>query len=51
MKKRARELRGFAAEPKAKVVEKLKRIVNDFTRIVGAGVIDDRLHRAQEINV
>lgn len=51
MKKRARELRGFTAEPKAKVVEKLKRIVNDFTRIVGAGVMDDRLHTAQEINV
>lgn len=51
MKKRSRELRGFSAEPKAKVVEKLKRIVNDFTRIIGSGVIDDRLHTAQEINV
>jgi beta-N-acetylhexosaminidase len=51
VKKRSRELRGFSAEPKARVVEKLKRIVNDFTRIVGGGVIDDRLHTAQEINV
>jgi len=51
VKKRSRELRGFSAEPKTRVVEKLKRIVNDFTRIVGAGVIDDRLHPAQEINV
>ncbi len=51
MKKRARELRRFSAEPKARVVDKLKRIVNDFTRIVGAGVIDDRLHTTQEINV
>ena len=51
LKKRSRELRGFSAEPKARVVEKLKRILNDFTRIVGAGVIDDRLHTAQEINV
>ena len=51
MKKRSRELRGFAAEPKAKVVEKLKRIVNDFTRIVSGEVMDDRLHMAQEINV
>jgi beta-N-acetylhexosaminidase len=51
LKKRSRELRGFSAEPKARVVEKLKRIVNDFTRIVGGGVIDDRLHTAQEINV
>src|SRR5579859_3910198 len=50
MKKRARELRRFSAEPKARVVDKLKRIVNDFTRIVGAGVIDDRLHTTQEIN-
>jgi beta-N-acetylhexosaminidase len=51
VKKRARELRGFSAEPKARVVDKLKRIVNDFTRIVGAGVIDDRLHMTQEISV
>jgi len=51
VKKLSRELRGFSAEPKTRVVEKLKRIVNDFTRIVGAGVIDDRLHAAQEINV
>jgi beta-N-acetylhexosaminidase len=51
VKKRSRELRGFSAEPKARVVEKLKRIVSDFTRIVGGGVIDDRLHTAQEINV
>ena len=50
-KKRCRELRGFSAEPKDKVVEKLKRIVTDFTRIVGGEVIDDRLHTSQEINV
>lgn len=51
MKKRSAELRGFSSEPKAKVVEKLKRIVSEFSRIVGGGVIDDRLHTAQEINV
>jgi beta-N-acetylhexosaminidase len=51
VKRRSRELRGFSAEPKARVVEKLKRIVNDFNRIVGAGVIDDRLHTTEEINV
>jgi len=51
VKKRARELRGFSAEPKPRVIEKLQRIVNDFARIVGAGVLDDRLHPAQEINV
>jgi beta-N-acetylhexosaminidase len=50
MKKRSAELRGFSSEPKAKVVEKLKRIVSEFSRIVDGGVIDDRLHAAQEIN-
>lgn len=50
-KKRSAELRGFAAEPKAKVVEKLKKIVTDFSRIVAGPVIDDRLHTAKEINV
>ena len=40
-----------AAEPKARVVEKLKKIVGDFSRIVDGGVIDDRLHMAREINV
>jgi beta-N-acetylhexosaminidase len=49
-KKRSAELRGFAAEPKAKVVEKLKKIIADFTHIIGSGVIDDRLHTAKEIN-
>jgi beta-N-acetylhexosaminidase len=50
-KKRSAELRGFAAEPKAKVVDKLRKIVTDFSRIVGGPVIDDRLHTAKEINV
>jgi beta-N-acetylhexosaminidase len=49
-KKRSAELRGFAAEPKSKVTDKLKTILGDFSRIVGAGVIDDRLHVAKEIN-
>src|SRR5882724_9316034 len=34
-KKRSSELRGFAAEPKAKVVEKLKKVVSQFAHIVG----------------
>lgn len=51
LKKRSRELRGFSAEPKARVVDRLKRLVNDFNRIVDAGTLDDRLHTAQEINV
>ena len=50
-KKRSAELRGFAAEPKAAVVEKLKKIVIDFSGIVKGPVMDDRLHPAQEINV
>ena len=50
-KKRSAELRGFAAEPKANIVDNLKKIVTDFTRIVGGEVIDDRLHTAREINV
>jgi beta-N-acetylhexosaminidase len=50
-KKRSGELRGFPAEPKTRVVERLKRLVNDFSRIVGGEMIDDRLHPAKEINV
>jgi beta-N-acetylhexosaminidase len=50
-KRRSRELRGFSAEPGARVVEKLRKLVTDFTRIVGGEVIDDRLHTAKEINV
>lgn len=34
LKKRSPALRGFAREPKAKVVEKLRRIVQEFSRIV-----------------
>jgi beta-N-acetylhexosaminidase len=50
-KKRSKELHGFAAEPTIKVVDKLKRIMSDFTRIVGSPVVDDRLHLRKEINV
>jgi beta-N-acetylhexosaminidase len=49
-KKRSPELRGFAAEPKAKIVNNLKKIVTDFSQVVGAKVIDDRLHAARETN-
>jgi beta-N-acetylhexosaminidase len=49
-KKRSPELRGFAAEPKAKIVNNLKKIVTDFSQVVGANVIDDRLHTARETN-
>jgi beta-N-acetylhexosaminidase len=50
-KKRSAELRGFSGEPKPKVVDKVKKIVADFSKIVGGQVIDDRLHPTQEINV
>jgi beta-N-acetylhexosaminidase len=50
-KKRTAELRGFAAEPTTKIVDELKKIVTDFSRIVGGEVIDDRLNTAKEINV
>jgi beta-N-acetylhexosaminidase len=49
-KKRSPELRGFAAEPKAKIVNNLKKIVTDFSQVVGDKVIDDRLHAARETN-
>jgi hypothetical protein len=32
-------------------VDKLRKLVTDFSRIVGGPVIDDRLHTAKEINV
>jgi beta-N-acetylhexosaminidase len=51
VKKRCSELRGFSAEPTARVVDKLKKIVTDFSRIIGGEVIDDRLHTTREINV
>jgi beta-N-acetylhexosaminidase len=37
LKKRSAELRGFAREPKAKVVAKLRKIVREFSRIVDGG--------------
>jgi beta-N-acetylhexosaminidase len=50
-KKSSAELRGFAPEPIAGIVENLKKIVTDFSRVVGGEVIDDRLHTAKEFNV
>jgi beta-N-acetylhexosaminidase len=37
LKKRSPELRGFAKEPKAKVVQKLRRLVEDFSRVIDNG--------------
>jgi beta-N-acetylhexosaminidase len=50
-KRRSPELRGFAAEPKAKIVNHLRKIVTDFSQVVTPKVIDDRLHMAKETNV
>jgi beta-N-acetylhexosaminidase len=45
-KKGSVALRGFAAEPKAGVVAKLRRIVEEFARVVaGDDSMDDRLRR------
>jgi beta-N-acetylhexosaminidase len=38
-KKRSAALQGFAAEPKAKVVKKLKRIVETFSELVGTSEV------------
>ncbi len=47
-KKRSSELRGFAAEPKTRTVEKLQKVVNQFSRIVGGEGIEDRVTGAKE---
>jgi beta-N-acetylhexosaminidase len=38
-KKRSPALRGFAAEPKAKVVERLKKIVEDFSKVIATSEV------------
>jgi beta-N-acetylhexosaminidase len=47
LKKRSPELRGFAGEPGPKIVEKLRKIVHDFARIIGGddpgGLTSDRM--------
>lgn len=43
VKKRAPELRGFAREPNAKVVQKLKQIMRNFAQVIHGPEIDDRL--------
>ncbi|MGH9567123.1 MAG: glycoside hydrolase family 3 N-terminal domain-containing protein, partial [Candidatus Angelobacter sp.] len=43
LKNRAPELRGFAREPKEKVLEKLTQVVREFSRVIAAPQIDDRL--------
>jgi beta-N-acetylhexosaminidase len=43
LKKHAPELRGFSREPKERVIEKLKQVVREFSRVIAAPQIDDRL--------
>ena len=43
LKKRAPELRGFAREPKDRVIQKLKTIVQEFAQVIHGPEIDDRL--------
>ncbi len=43
LKRRSSELRGFSREPKDRVINKLRHIVEEFTRVVGVNQIDDRL--------
>lgn len=47
MKKRSPELRGFAAEPKAQVVQKLKQIVETFSELAAP---DDPSRRFPEVS-
>jgi len=46
-KKRSPVLRGFAAEPKPDVVEKLRHLLEDFSRLL---VFDDRSRRFPEVH-
>jgi beta-N-acetylhexosaminidase len=48
-KKRSPALRGFAAEPKAKVIKRLKQIVEDFAQIIQKD--DDHDRRASRVRV
>lgn len=43
LKRRSPELRGFSKQPTDKVVNKLRQILEEFSRIVGVNRIDDRL--------
>ena len=47
-KKRSSELRGFSCEPTIRVVEKLKKVVSRFSRMVGDESPDKRLTGAKE---
>ncbi|MGE5324114.1 MAG: beta-N-acetylhexosaminidase [Actinomycetota bacterium] len=43
LKRRSTALRGFAREPKERVVKKLKQIVEEFTQVISAECLDDTL--------
>lgn len=50
-KKRSPALRGFAAEPKAKVVRKLKQIIDNFSRIVAEHPDEAAAANAEELGL
>lgn len=43
LKRRSAALRGFAREPKERVVSKLKQIVEEFREVIAADLLDDTL--------
>lgn len=43
LKRRSTALRGFAREPKERVVSKLKQIVEEFREVISADVLDDTI--------
>jgi beta-N-acetylhexosaminidase len=43
LKRRSGELRGFSREPKDRVINKLKQIVEEFTQVISTELLDDTL--------
>lgn len=43
LKRRSTELRGFSREPKDRVINKLKQIVEEFTQVISTELLDDTL--------
>ncbi|HET6934963.1 MAG TPA: beta-N-acetylhexosaminidase [Candidatus Angelobacter sp.] len=43
LKRRSAELRGFSREPKDRVINKLKQIVEEFTQVISTELLDDTL--------
>lgn len=47
LKRRSAALRGFAREPKDRVIKKLKQIVEEFRQVISADLVDDTLTTAK----